>query len=54
MYEQMYGRVIEGNVENEEEMVNEVEEYVSDFGDGWKEVIETDGKGGDECIGGCV
>ena len=36
MYDYIYRRLIEANLQNDEEMLNEVEQYVTDFRDAWK------------------
>lgn len=54
MYDYIYRRLIEANLQNDEEMLNEVEQYVTDFRDAWKEVIQTDRKGRHHSIGGSL
>ncbi|BBP92600.1 hypothetical protein BsIDN1_62180 [Bacillus safensis] len=54
MYDYIYRRLIEANLQNDEEILNEVEEYVTDFRDAWKEVIQTDRKGRHHSIGGSL
>ncbi len=40
MYEYMNRRLIDANIQNDVDVVNEVEGYVVDFRDTWKEVIK--------------
>lgn len=40
MYEYMNRRLIEGNMKNDLEIIKEVEGYVTEFRDTWKEVIQ--------------
>ncbi|WP_121663627.1 flagellar export chaperone FliS [Metabacillus litoralis] len=40
MYEYINHRLIEANVKNDTEILNEVEQYVVDFRDTWKQVIQ--------------
>ncbi|MBR3206199.1 MAG: flagellar export chaperone FliS [Bacillus sp. (in: Bacteria)] len=54
MYDYIYRRLIEANLQNDEEILNEVEQYVTDFRDAWKEVIQTDRKGRHHSIGGSL
>lgn len=44
MYEYMNRRLIEANIKNDISILNEVEEYVTEFRDTWKEVIQINRK----------
>lgn len=41
MYDYMYQRLIEANIQSDSEILTEVEGYVTEFRDAWKEVIHT-------------
>ncbi|HHY74142.1 MAG TPA: flagellar export chaperone FliS [Bacillus bacterium] len=40
MYDYMYRRLIEANTDNSVEILDEVEGYITEFRDAWKEVIQ--------------
>jgi flagellar protein FliS len=44
MYDYMHRRLVEANVKNDPEMLEEVEGYVTEFRDTWKEVIQVNRK----------
>ncbi|MGE6630215.1 flagellar export chaperone FliS [Bacillus sp. NPDC077027] len=54
MYDYIYRRLIDANLKNESEILDEVEQYVIDFRDAWKEVIQSDRKGRHQSIGGSL
>ncbi|KKB75079.1 MULTISPECIES: flagellar export chaperone FliS [Bacillus] len=45
MYEYIYRRLIEANINNDKDIVTEVEGYVKDFRDAWKQAIQIERQG---------
>ncbi|UTL72215.1 flagellar export chaperone FliS [Bacillus halotolerans] len=44
MYDYMYRRLVEANIKNDTSMLAEVEDYITDFRDAWKQAIQSERK----------
>lgn len=44
MYDYMYRRLVQANIKNDTSMLAEVEGYVTDFRDAWKQAIQSERK----------
>ena len=44
LYDYLYRRLVEANTKNDIEILNEVEEFITEFRDTWKEVIQQNRK----------
>lgn len=44
MYDYMYRRLVQANIKNDTSMLAEVEGYVTDFHDAWKQAIQSERK----------
>ncbi|MDQ7725579.1 flagellar export chaperone FliS [Bacillus halotolerans] len=44
MYDYMYRRLVEANIKNDTSMLAEVEDYITDFRDAWKQAMQSERK----------